>query len=358
MEFEKTAGNAQAKYEFIDELILKKENIEYKIQFYIMNNYLVIQIFSDEKSDIFYHQGTYTINDFQKMSEIFYIFHSMKELIAFIKQRKLEILKSDEDLIISFLVYKPDGQSQLIKLILKQNISDYNCAIKYLFDEIKKLKENDIKKSEEILRLKQENENLMKYFLSLNNNQDKSFISINSSKKRKFDYLKFVFDYINQKDKASNLNYFNLLYKSSKHGDKTKKCHELCDNKENILILITSQNNYAFGGYSKIGFKTINNNNNWEYVKDNDSFLFSVNYQKIYPVIKDQEVICHIGENFGLCFRGSLAFYDNFMHENNGEIKKDIKEYFSGIENINELNGNIKEFKCKDVEVFQLTSKP
>ena len=53
--------------------------------------------------------------------------------------------------------------------------------------------------------------------------------------------------------------------------------------------MILSDTGYIFGGYSKIGFKTNNNNN--EYKIDNNSFLFSVNLKKIYPVIKNTEAV-------------------------------------------------------------------
>ena len=86
-----------------------------------------------------------------------------------------------------------------------------------------------------------------------------------------------------------------------------------------------SETGYIFGGYSKIGFKTNNNN---AYEIDNNCFLFSLNLKKIYPVIKDKKVICHIEEVYGLCFCKSLGFYDYFMtKKNNQNITESIKEY-------------------------------
>ena len=112
-----------------------------------------------------------------------------------------------------------------------------------------------------------------------------------------------------------------------------------------------SETGYIFGGYSKIGFKT---NNNWAYEIDNNCFLFSLNLKKIYPVIKDKKVICHVDEKYGLCFYNSLAFYDYFMTEKKQNISESIKEWFNGFEDKFEMNGGQGFFKFNELEVFQL----
>ena len=160
-------------------------------------------------------------------------------------------------------------------------------------------------------------------------------------------------DYIRQNDKEFNFSNLKLLYRGSRDGDRTKTCHKLCDNKQNVLIMILSDTGYIFGGYSKIGFKTYNDH--CEYKIDNNSFLFSVNLKKIYPVIKNKEAICHIGENNGLCFCASLSFYDEFINNSEGNIFcNDSFEYYSKPFSKYEMNGGITHFKCRELEVFQL----
>ena len=112
-----------------------------------------------------------------------------------------------------------------------------------------------------------------------------------------------------------------------------------------------SENGYIFGGYSKIGFII---NKNREYLIDNYSFLFSKNLNKIYPVIKDKTVICHIKEIHGLCFYHSLCFRDNFMNKSENKNFSDVTNYFNGFENKYEMNGGQNVFKFNDIEVFQL----
>ena len=232
--------------------------------------------------------------------------------------------------------------------------------------EIKNLKENISINQREISNLKENNN------LNYKNENKKLWEEINKLKEyhKKFnqkeskinffdskiieskDNLNFIFDYIKQNDKSFNFNNIKLLYRGSRDGDRTKTCHELCDNKQNVLIIMKSETGYIFGGYSKIGFKT---NNNYAYERDNNCFLFSLNLKKIYPVIKDKNVICHTRETSGLCFFGSLMFYDYFMSKKDWpNLNMDIKQYFNNLETIYEMNGGQEYFKCDELEVFQL----
>ena len=69
----------------------------------------------------------------------------------------------------------------------------------------------------------------------------------------------------------------------------------------------------------------------------------------------EENIICHIGEVYGLCFCGCLAFFDYFMtKKDNQNIKKSIKEHFNGFEDKYEMNGGQNYFKCDELEVFQL----
>ena len=112
-----------------------------------------------------------------------------------------------------------------------------------------------------------------------------------------------------------------------------------------------SDTDNIFGGYSKIGFRI----GNKEYKIDNNCFLFSINLKKIYPVVKNKNIICHIKEEFGLCFYDALSFRDQFMNKENINILIFIKNCFNGFKNKYEMNGGKSTFKFKDIEVFQLS---
>ena len=113
-----------------------------------------------------------------------------------------------------------------------------------------------------------------------------------------------------------------------------------------------SDTDNIFGGYSKIGFKA---SDKTTYLIDNNCFLFSINLKKIYPVVKNKIVICHIQEVYGLCFHEALNFRDHFMNKETTNIDISIKNSFNGFENKYEINGGKWKFKLKDIEVFQLS---
>ena len=363
----------EEKINFVEELTIKKNNKEYKIQLGIKEsqNYFVIKSSYESSKNMIYYQQSYNIYELRNLSKIFYLYETIKEIISFLKNLKIDIEEEKDELIIKFKAFLPDGESKLIEFILKQHLKNSNDMIKYLLDEISslktkhesdinELKKDNLKYKSEISNLKEENKklweeiNILKKAIEnskidkidkINDLDSKILTSINS--------IKFILDYIRQNDKQFNFSTIKLLYRGSRDGDRTKTCHELCDNKQNVLIVILSDTGYIFGGYCKIGFKI--NNDKSEYKIDNNSFLFSVNLKKIYPVIKDMQAICHIKESNGLCFYSSLVFFDKFMNYRcNYVFANDSVEYFSKPKNKFEMNGGSREFKCNELEVFQL----
>lgn len=163
--------------------------------------------------------------------------------------------------------------------------------------------------------------------------------------------FKFITNYIKIKQPSFNFNEIKLLYRGSIQGDRTKTCHQFCDDKQDILIFIKTEKGNIFGGYSKIGFKT---SNKATYLMDNDCFLFSVNYEKIFPCIENKCHISHISDVCGLCFTGSLCFFDNFMTSNDNCIYKTIQQFFNRLDEPFEMNGGKSNFRCKELEVYQL----
>ena len=357
------------KINFIEELKVIKENENYKIQFGLKENknVLVIKVISENSKGIYYFQQNYTPHEFQSLSKIFALYETTNDIISFLKKLEFETDEKKDNLMLKFNVFLPDGKNKLIELELKKYLIDVNQVIKNLFEEIQSIKANmkkeitnlkenylnrELNYKKEISYLKEENKKLwdeinkLKNILEINKifNFDSKIIDSISK-------IDFILDYIRDNDRPFNFKEVKLLYRGSRDGDRTKTCHKLCDNKRNILIIMQSDIGYIFGGYTSIEFKI---NNNCDYKKDNKCFLFSVNLKKIYPVIEDKRVICHLKEDVGLCFYGSLAFGDCFMNEKKNVISSNIKSYFNGLEGSYEMNGNEPNFYCKELEVFQL----
>ncbi len=289
-----------------------------------------------------------------------------------IMKQEISILKMNN------LIYEND-----IKL-LKENNSSMNKEISSLKDHIEKLNKNIQNNIKTISKLNEDNTYFRRIFFilfillvfdfiydykiyNIKNSLSNNIININNyiknvpvieKLKESFNSkiidsiysINFLFYYIKEIDKSLNFNNIRLLYRASRDGDSTKTCHKLCDNKQNVLIIIKSDIGYIFGGYSKIGFKT---SKNWDGEKDNLSFLFSIDLKRIYPAIKDKNTIINSDETYGLCFTGSLYFKDNFFYKSNS-FGNYIKEHFNGLEDKFEMNGGKKFFKIKELEVFQL----
>ena len=372
-----------SKIDYIEEITINKEKENYKIHFGIQGNDLLIKAESENTKNIYYYQYCFTINELQNISMIFSMYKAAKEIIAFLKDLKFEIEEKNENLLLKFNVFMPNGQNKLIELVLKKCLLDTNNIIKYLLEkiksmetniknleeniklektkynsEIKELKDNISNLKENNIRYENENKKLWEEINKLKesqiifNNKEDAINSFDSKIIESKDNINFILDYIKQNDKSLNISKIKLLFRGSRDGERTKTCHELCDNKQHVLIIMKSETGYIFGGYSKIGFKA---NKILEYKIDNNCFLFSLNLKKIYPVIKDKNVICHTRETSGLCFFGSLMFYDYFMSKKDWpNLNMDIKQYFNNLETVYEMNGGQEYFKCDELEVFQL----
>ena len=356
-------------FDLVKELIIKKNNEKYKIQLGTRenNNYLVIKSFSNSSKNLCYYQEIYNIYELQNISKIFSLYEGIEEVISFLKNILSDIEVKKDFLIIIFKAFLPNGENQLIKFKLKKQLMSTNHTIKYLLDEITNIKakhESEINEIKEkynsaITILKNENKKLWEEIDNIKKLSQKSKIySIDdildlSNILDSLDQVDFIWNYIRENDQYLNFNFIRLLYRGSRDGDRTKTCHELCDNKPNVLIVILSDNGFVFGGYSKIGFKA--NNIYPGYNMDNNSFLFSVNLKNIYPVIWNKPAICNINDSWGLCFNGSLSFHDNFMNNFDGKIfGHDNVEIFSKPRDLYEMNGGVKQFKCLELEVFQI----
>ena len=377
--------------EIKEELII---NEEYKLQFIIINKIIYLKVINIIFPKIEYIPNERNLDEIKKLSNLLFNKENLNEPGTILKNSKFENEEEDNDLIVKLKVSLPEEKNEVFKFSFKIKFPNTDDLVKYLFQEIKIMKKNinieKIKTESEIKELKNTISNYQNELSKINENkannelinksellalieenknlyqevnQLKTFTKfLNTIRGLKFESkiidslnnIEFLLEYILQNDKAFNFRKIQLLYRGSKDGDKTKTCHNLCDEKKHVLIFMKSSNGYIFGGYSKIGFKTNNDPMNFEYKKDNNSFLFSINLKKIYPVVKDKAVISNTRDISGLCFHSSLVFQDNFMKRNENYIIKTITKCFNGFDTEFEMNGGEDQFRCKELEVFQL----
>ena len=230
------------------------------------------------------------------------------------------------------------------KIKLSQMVTDLKKEIQQ-----EKTKYNELEKT--YRQSRNEYSELSKKYELLKQEYENGFKADKSNILSSMNKLKFITNYIKIKQPSFSFNEIKLLYRGSIHGDRTKTCHKYCDNKQNVLIFIKTDTEIVFGGYSKIGFIT---SNKATYLIDNDCFLFSVDFEKIFPCIENKRHISHISDICGLCFTGSLCFFDNFMSSYDNCIYKTIQEYFNRLDEPYEMNGGKSNFRCRELEVYQL----
>ena len=112
-----------------------------------------------------------------------------------------------------------------------------------------------------------------------------------------------------------NIKDINKLYQATKDGGEPINFHSKCDNIPNTLVLIKSEGNRRFGGFTPIPWKS-----GGGYIKDpeNKTFVFSLDNKKIYYLKDINQDAIYYDNNSGPCFgRGrDIAIDRNPLKEN------------------------------------------
>ena len=118
--------------------------------------------------------------------------------------------------------------------------------------------------------------------------------------------------------------------------------HQKCNDKTPTIVIIHTENNYKFGGYTEKSWSSSS--------KDDNAFCFSINLKKIYNIIKGRKAI---GCGNGPIFYGD---YYNFIQisEKYGHHSCKKNSNYEGVENEFEISGGIDKFTLLDYEVFQI----
>ena len=140
---------------------------------------------------------------------------------------------------------------------------------------------------------------------------------------------------------------YTLIYKATRDGDKAENFHEMCDQYNHTLILIKTEKGRRFGGYAY---------EKWEgddiSKKDNRAFLFSIDKNKIYNVIKNEDAIgCYKLNGPDFC-GWQIVIQDKFL--SNKQCYTGEKEMNFNTEEDYELNNGEKYFGIQELEVFQI----
>ena len=244
---------------------------------------------------------------------------------------------------------RSDNESQEI-LLLKEEIQKYIKEIQILrnklneFERYKRMKEEEINllrmQLEEYKRQNQRETGLEDQMLTI---QDTRLEIV------KGDIIQNVkeLEMLSRKISANNRKIIlNLLYKASIDSDKAEIFHKKCDKAKSTLVLVKSENDKRFGGFTSKdwGGDSIEK-------KDNNAFVFSLDKMKIYDIIPGEDAIgCY--PKFGPVFLGcQIRLYDEFFTQGGTTFEKGMNY---ATEEDFELTGGLKKFEVKEVEVYSI----
>ena len=141
-----------------------------------------------------------------------------------------------------------------------------------------------------------------------------------------------------------NIRIFELLYQASIDGFGRINFHKKCDGKKNTIVLVITDNNRIFGGFTELEWDSYSG-----YKEGNKGFIFSINDNKIYYNKSKYKIDCE--SYLQARFKGGFSIH-SINNENygqdfiiNGEFDTEGKEYA--------LAGKFY-FKIKDYLVFQI----
>ena len=142
---------------------------------------------------------------------------------------------------------------------------------------------------------------------------------------------------------------FNLVYKAFNDGDKAQTFHEKCDYLSMSLVLIETDKNIRFGGFTMRSWEGYN-------IKkiDNHAFVFSLETNNIFDIkINEPAIGCY--PKYGPVFFGcQIRIYDNFFSMGGTTCHKGLN-YYTTIDY--ELNNGERNFLVKDIEIYGLNFK-
>ena len=161
-----------------------------------------------------------------------------------------------------------------------------------------------------------------------------------------YDDYQFIMMEIEKRNNKIKSN--KLIYKATRDGE--NNFYNQCSGIKDVILLIKSDNNCIFGGYTKVGFQKSNSNT----FKDDSAFVFSLNTRKIYPIKKGKEAIrcCNCcGPQF---YNEVIYLQKGFINRSDNFVGK-ISDNYNGFTKDYELNNGTPKFKILELEIYNLS---
>ena len=159
---------------------------------------------------------------------------------------------------------------------------------------------------------------------------------------------KFLREQIQGDEKNSRI-LFIMCYKATIDEDKASSFRKKCENLSPLIFVIETTDGFRFGGYTS---SFLNNSRN-SYINDPYSFIFSFDTKKKYKIIKNEEAVFDIKDNFPSFGRNDIVIKDGFL-SNKSSYSMFPDHYEQDTEALGDyqLTGGVKFFQIKEMEVF------
>ena len=157
-------------------------------------------------------------------------------------------------------------------------------------------------------------------------------------------------NWIKEKTNKNNFS-FELIFKMSEKGTNCRDFHKYCDNKGPTLILVKTNKNKMFGGFTPLNW---NNKDGDIYDKSKQTFIFSLNLRKKYDMIDEKRrAIC--------CLSNNGPIFGDSDFNINGNMKKGLTYANSSCNFLKDNNleltggkGNDENFETEEIEVYEV----
>ena len=148
------------------------------------------------------------------------------------------------------------------------------------------------------------------------------------------------------------INHIKKLYQATIDGADPINFHKKCDNIQNTLVLIKSQGQRRFGGFTPIPWKSKRS-----YIEDSEkqTFVFSLDNKKIYNLKNSQKTVYH-RKAHGLCFGevNDIGNVGNLIKENTLYTYQSSYDYYGAYYSLSEYKEDGNRLKAYDYEDFQV----
>ena len=235
-----------------------------------------------------------------------------------------------------------------MKLNLFKKELNKDKLIESLINKINQLEEKNKSLEREINEIKEKQNEFERLFkLEIESRKNLEKIKFDSKIIDNLEHSQFLIKAIINRYNALNLGNsssfkFILLYRASRDGDNKNSFYNKVENKRKILSIIKTKKGLRFGCYFDIALKSNNGEN-----KDDKSFVFSLDNQKIYNNVG--QIQLNNGSDVLNLYDQPICIKNNFLSNNESYTGEKSLRSFSGFEKDYELNNYEKNFSVNGI---------